>query len=260
MAENKLMEIPVEGMDCTECTLHVQHAIQKLPGVHSVDVLLASEKAMVRLDPSLVDLAMIRQAVAGAGYSVPEAGEAESAPAIASRDFTRRVLTIFGVVFGVVLFVVVFGEWLGWFKKITTLVPWPVGWVLVLAFGYPVFKNVVQSALRRQIISHTLMTVGVIAALAVGEWATAAVVVFFMRVGDYAEKFTTERARRAVKDLTALAPRTARLERGGREVEIPIADVRPGEVVIVRPGERIPVDGLVVDGQAAVDQAAITGE
>jgi Cd2+/Zn2+-exporting ATPase/Cu+-exporting ATPase len=104
------------------------------------------------------------------------------------------------------------------------------------------------------------MTVGVIAALAVGEWVTAAIVVIFMRVGDYVEKFTTESARRAVKELTAIAPQTARVERNGMEVEIPVREVMVGEIVIVRPGEKIPVDGEVVNGQATVDQAAITGE
>jgi Cd2+/Zn2+-exporting ATPase/Cu+-exporting ATPase len=99
-----------------------------------------------------------------------------------------------------------------------------------------------------------------VAALAVGEWATAAVVVFFMRLGDYVERFTAERARRAVKDLTALAPQIARLEREGLEVEVPIDQVRVGETVIVRPGEMIPVDGEVIAGQATLDQAVITGE
>jgi len=149
------MEVHVKGMDCTECTQHVHHAIQELPGVKSVSVLLAAEKATIQFDPTLVDLPMIRQAVAGAGYSVPEEvpNQAPASPTL--QDFTRPVLTVFGIVFGVVLFVVVFGEWLGWFAKITELVPWPVGLALVLLFGYPVFKNVVQATLRRQIISHT---------------------------------------------------------------------------------------------------------
>lgn len=260
MAELRTMEVPVEGMDCTECTQHVHHAIQELPGVKSVNVLLAAEKATIQFDPSLVDLPMIRKAVAGAGYSIPDHLAVEAQPARSLQDFTRPILTVFGVVFGVVLFVVVFGEWLGWFEKVTELVPWPVGFALVILFGYPVFKNVVQATLRRQIISHTLMTLGVVAALAVGEWATAVVVVFFMRVGDFAEKFTTERARKAVRDLTALAPQTARLEREGSEVEVPVSEVQPGEIVIVRPGEKIPVDGEVLSGQATVNQAAITGE
>ncbi|MCL4559819.1 MAG: cadmium-translocating P-type ATPase [Chloroflexi bacterium] len=260
MANLRTMEVPVKGMDCTECTQHVHHAIQELPGVKSVNVLLAAEKATIQFDPTLVDLPMIRQAVAGAGYSVPDEVPTQAPASRTLQDFTRPVLTVFGIVFGVVLFVVVFGEWLGWFEKITELVPWPVGFALVLLFGYPVFKNVVQATLRRQIISHTLMTVGVIAALVVGEWATAVVVVFFMRVGDYAEKFTTDRARKAVRDLTAMAPQTARIEREGSEVEVPVSQVQPNDVVIVRPGEKIPVDGVVLDGQATIDQAAITGE
>jgi len=259
MPEIKTLDLPVAGMDCAECTQHVQHALAALPGVVSVSVSLAAEKATVRFDPRLADLAAMRKAVEAAGYAVPTA-EAPTPPSSPLADFARPVLTVFGIVFGAVLFIVVAGEWLGLFEEITGRVPWPVGLAIVLVGGFPVFRNVVRAALRGQIISHTLMTLGVIAALAVGQWATAVVVVFFMRVGDYAERFTTERARRAVKDLTAIAPQTARVERDGREVEVPIAAVRVGEAVIVRPGERIPVDGEVIDGQATVDQAAITGE
>jgi len=81
-----------------------------------------------------------------------------------------------------------------------------------------------------------------------------------MRIGDYVENFTTESARRAVRELTSLAPQTARVERGGREVEVPVGEVNVGETVIVRPGDKIAVDGEVISGQATIDQAAITGE
>lgn len=245
-------------MDCTECTQHVHHAIAALPGVEEVNVFLTSEKAVIRLDPTLVDLPIIHKAVESAGYTVPVAiGQPAAQPL---GDFTRPVLTLFGVVFGAVLFIVIIGEWFGFFEQVTERVPWPVGWAIVLIGGYPIFRNVLRAALRRQITSHTLMTIGALAALVVGEWATAAVVVFFMRVGDYAENFTTERARRAVKDLTAMAPQTARVERNGSEVELPLAEVQVGETVIVRPGEKVPVDGEVIAGQATVDQATITGE
>jgi Cd2+/Zn2+-exporting ATPase/Cu+-exporting ATPase len=259
VANLKTIEVPVAGMDCAECTLHVQHAIAALPGVESVNVFLASEKAVVRLDPTRVDTLAIRQAVAGAGYSVPDT----ASPAASTQpfnDFTRRAVTLLAVVFGAVMFVAVVGEWLGLFEQLTEHVPFGVGLALVVVSGWPVFRNVARAALKRQVTSHTLMTLGVLAALVVGQWATAAVVVFFMRVGDTAESFTTERARRAVKDLTAMAPQTARVERGGAEVELPISEVRVGETVVVRPGEKIPVDGEVVAGQATVDQATITGE
>ena len=257
MAVVAKMEVPIQGMDCAECTMHVHKAIAAIPGVRSVDVLLTSEKALVQLDPQLVDLGDIRKAVEAAGYAVPEAEDARAQP---MESFTRPILRLLGFVFGVVVFVVVVGEWLGLFEIATEWIPWPVWLAIVLAGGYPVFRNVIRAALNRQVIAHTLMTLGVIAAVAVGEWATAAVIVFFMRVGDYVEHFTAERARRAVKDLTAMAPQTARLEQSGVEEEVPVSQVRVDDVVIVRPGERIPVDGAVIAGFATVDQATITGE
>ncbi|MDP9471372.1 MAG: cadmium-translocating P-type ATPase [Chloroflexota bacterium] len=259
----QIVEVPIQGMDCADCTRSVQQALTQLAGVQSADVLLSAEKAVIRLDPAQVDRAAIRKAVEGAGYRVPEVlATPEVPPAVhaEARGFTRAIFGLLGVVFGAVLFIVVVGEWLGLFEALTERVPFPVGVAIVLAFGFPVFRNVVRATLRRQIISHTLMSVGVLAALAVGQWATAAVVVFFMRVGDFAEHFTTERGRRAVKDLMALSPQTARVERDGREEKVPVGQVRVGEIVVVRPGETIPVDGEVVAGQATVNQAAITGE
>jgi len=256
------LEISVMGMDCAGCTRTVQQALIALPGVHSADVLLGAEKAIVRCDPGAVDLPTLTRAIEGAGYRVPApvTDDGATPPGTSERGFIRAVLSLLSMVFGTMLFIIVVGEWLGLFEALTERVPFPIGVAIVLAFGYPVFKNVVQATLRRQVISHTVMTIGVLAALAVGQWATAAVVVFFMRVGDYAEHFTTERGRRAVKDLMALAPQSARVERDGTEVEVPVAQVQVGNVVVVRPGETIPVDGEVLAGQATVNQAAITGE
>ena len=258
MSETRLLEVPIAGMDCAECTEHVRHAIAALPGVVSVDVFLASEKAAVRLDPAQVSQDAIRDAVEGAGYRVaaPDATSVEAS----GRTLTRQLGLLLAALFGVVLFVAVVGEGLGVFERLTELVPWPVWLALVVIAGYPIFRNVIRATLHRQIISHTLMTIGVLAAIAVGQWMTALVVVFFMRVGDAVERFTTDRARRSLKSLTALAPRTARVDRDGAEVELPIDQLRPGDIVIVRPGEQIPADGEVLDGQATVDQAAITGE
>lgn len=253
------VELPIEGMDCAECTLHVQKAIENVPHVKSAQVFLGSEKAIVYFDQNQENLSSIEQAVREAGYKVVQKKTgAVSEPKTV--DFTKDIFRLLGFVFGAVLFVAVVGEWLGLFEAITKRLPWPIGLGLVLFAGYPVFTNVIRAALRKQIIAHTLMTLGVIAALAVGEWATAAVVVFFMRVGDYVERFTTERARGAVKELTALAPQSARVLRDGKEIEVLIDEVQIGETVVVRPGERIPIDGEVISGQATINQAAITGE
>ena len=259
MAETRTLEIPIQGMDCAECALHVEHAVAALPGVETVQVSLMAEKAMIRLDPLRVDVPAIRRAVEQAGYSVPEPEETPAAPAPLA-DLTRRVGALLGVAVGIALFALVVGEMLGGFDVLTRAVPWPVWLALVWMGGYPVFNEVIRAALQRQITSHTLMTVGLVAALVVGEWPTAVLIVFFMRLGRYVEGFTTGRARRALKDLTALAPQQARVERDGVEQMVPASAVNVAEVVIVRPGEQIPVDGEVVSGHATVNQAAITGE
>lgn len=254
------IELPIRGMDCAECASTVQRALAAVPGVRSATVLLSAEKAVVERDPTRATLPALCAAVEGAGYRVPQAGASAAPTAGIGVDFSRQALALFGLVFGAVLFVVVIGEWLGLFEAVTERVPFWVGALLVLLAGWPIFQSVARATLRGQIISHTLMSVGAFAALAIGEWATAAVVVFFMRVGEYAERFTSERARRALKNLTALAPQQALVERDGSEVELPISAVRPGDVVVVRPGGQISVDGEVLSGQATVNQASITGE
>lgn len=142
MAQTQLLEVPVKGMDCAECALHVQHAIEKLPGVESVNVLLSSEKAIIRLDPARVDVPAIRKAVESAGYSVPDAVTPPSASTV---RFSRRITTLLAVVFSVVLSIVVAGEWLGMFDHLNALIPLPIGIALVIAGGFPVFRNVVRA-------------------------------------------------------------------------------------------------------------------
>ncbi len=254
----KTIEIPIEGMDCAECAMHVQKSISSVPYVLSADVLLGAEKAIIQVETTPEDLTLIHTAVAEAGYTVPTTQGEEIAAAGA--DSTGKVMRLFGLVFGVVIFIIVVGEWMGLFERITGNIPWYLGLGVVLLTGYPVFLNVIQAALRRKIIAHTLTTMGLLAAVAVGEWSTAVVVVFFMRIGEYAESFTSDRARRALKELSALAPQTARVWRNDEEITVPIDDVKVSETVIIRPGEHIPVDGNVLDGHATIDQAAITGE
>jgi Cu+-exporting ATPase len=258
--KHQVIELPVRGMDCIECSQHVQHALATIPGVESVTVLLSSEKAVLSLDPTQVPMEALHQAVKDAGYSCPAQDVAPGTEARSLARFTRPVLTLFGLLVGAVLLIVIGGEWLGFFERVTEVVPWQVGVALVLLAGAPIFWTVLRAAWRRQILSHTLMSLGVVAALAVGQWPTAAVVVFFMHTGTFVESFTTERSRRALKHLTSLVPKMARVEQQGKEVEIPVEAVQVGDVVIVRPGEALPVDGEVVSGQATLDQAAITGE
>lgn len=260
MNQIQTIEIPITGMDCTECTQHVQRAISDVSGVQKVDVFLSSEKAIVQLNPSLAKMSDIRTAVKEAGYSVAEAQGDAATPNAALGEFSRRILTTLGLAFGAIILLVVAGEWLGLLDGLTEIIPFPIGVLLVLIGGAPIFANVIRATLKRQVISHTLMSIGALAALIVGEWTTAMVVVFFMHIGNYTERLTAEGARRAVKDLTALAPQTARVEVNNEEKEIPIGEVKLDDIVVIRPGEKIPVDGEVIAGHAAVDQSSVTGE
>lgn len=258
----KTFEIRIQGMDCAECVAHVERAIRSVPDVLDVQVFLGAEKARVSYQKNTPDNLLIQQAVRKAGYkAVFDTGkQLVENTSETEKSLSRRLMAIIGVVFGLVLFVVVVGEWLGFFEQLTKFIPWFAWLAVILIGGWPIFKNVMRSAIKGQVISHTLMTLGVIAAIAVREWPTAAVVVLFMRVGDFVERLTTGNARKAVKSLTSMAPQTARVEKDGKEIILPIAQVNIGDIVVIRPGESVPVDGVVIDGTAVVDQSAISGE
>jgi len=218
----KTLEVHIRGMDCAECVAHVDKAIRSVPDVLDVQVFLGAEKAKVAYQSTAPDSDLIRQAVKNSGYEAifdPEPLQVESSSET-EKTVSRRLMSILGIVFGLVLFIAVVGEWLGLFEQLTDYIPWFAWLALILIGGLPIFKNVIRSGLKGQVISHTLMTLGVIAAIAVREWPTAAVVVLFMRVGDFVEGLTTGNARKAVKNLTSLAPQLARVEKEGNEITL----------------------------------------
>lgn len=264
MPETISIELPVAGMDCASCVAHVEEAVRALPGVDEVRVLLSAERAAVTFDPQRVTSEQIKAAIGKAGYSVPD--EPEHTNALPARQSLARYdvgqlisWSVLGIVALVVLLATL-GEQFGLFDQALDGLPWWIPALAIVIGGWPVFRGVLRAALRLQITSHTLMTAGMLASIAIGQWTTAALIVFFMRFGEWLEQLTTERNRQALKQLVALRPATARIVRNGQEVEVPVAEVAVAEVVLVRPGERIPVDGEVLEGQAPVDQAPITGE
>jgi Cd2+/Zn2+-exporting ATPase/Cu+-exporting ATPase len=259
MAANETIELPIRGMDCAECAQHVQEALVTAPGVKSAAVYLLTERAVLQIDRDQLDMALVEKAVADAGYTVGR-GEPPAVDLSPQLNIGRQVGRLTAGLSAAVILVVVFGELLGLFEFLTELIPLGVGVVIVFIAGYPVFKKVGSASYRLKITSHTLMTMGVLAALIVGQWVTALVVVFFMRIGDYVEHFTSDQARQAIRQLETLAPVTARIVRNGQPVEISIEELKVDDVVEIRPGDRIPVDGEVVDGQATIDQSTITGE
>jgi len=259
MASQTTLTLPVAGMDCASCAHHVQAALCALDGVAHADVLVSAERAAVTFDPARVTRDDLVTAITRAGYAV-RSTETDGAPAAARRDVGAILgWGTLGLV-AVVVLLAALGERLGVLDGVLDRLPWWVPAAAIVLGGWPVLRGVAQAALQRRITSHTLMTVGVLAAIGVGEWTTAVLIVFFMRFADFLENLTTARGRQALAQLTALRPDTARVLRDGQELTVPVAEVRPGEVVLVRPGERIPVDGAVLDGVAPVDQASITGE
>jgi Cd2+/Zn2+-exporting ATPase/Cu+-exporting ATPase len=257
----KTLDIKIKGMDCAECAAHVQKAIESVPDVESADVFLGAEKARITYNWAPPDLMKVKSAVKAAGYEALLEDELIKDEGRSDRSVgSNKLLIGLGLVMGLVLFITVVGEWLGVFSRLTDFFPWYAWLTAVLIGGWPIFANVLRAAFKGQIISHSLMTLGVIAALAVGEWPTAAVVVLFMRIGDFVESFTTGKARTAIRDLTDLAPQYAIILKNGKEDKIRISEVAVGDIVVIRPGEAIPVDGKVVSGSATVDQSAISGE
>ena len=127
--------------------------------------------------------------------------------------------------------------------------------------GAPIFKLAAGNILRRfDLTAGVMVSIAMIAAMIIGEYSAAALVAFMMLVGEMLENLTMAHADNALKELASLVPDTVTLRRDGQDIDVPIQAVRAGDVVLVRPGGRIPVDGRVRSGHAAVDQAAITGE
>jgi Cd2+/Zn2+-exporting ATPase/Cu+-exporting ATPase len=151
-------------------------------------------------------------------------------------------------------------ERLGLLEDTIEHIPLPLVLLAILVGGFPIFRSAFLGLRARQINADLLMLVAIAGASALGEFISAALIIFFMSVAHFLEHFTTEKSRAAIRHLIALAPKTARVVRDGQEIETPIDALRVGDVVLVRPGERLPADGSVLDGASAVDQSPITGE
>jgi len=126
--------------------------------------------------------------------------------------------------------------------------------------GYPIFREAFSAVADRRMTMELSMTIALAAALTVGEFFTALVILLFVLVAEVLEKLTVGRGRRAIKDLLDLLPRTVTVRDGSATREAPAAEVRPGDVVVAKPGARLPVDGVVISGNSFVDQSTITGE
>ena len=135
-----------------------------------------------------------------------------------------------------------------------------IGLAATLIGGYPIFKEAFENIIERRMTMELSMTIALVSALAIGEFFTALVITAFVLAAEILEGLTVGRGRRAIQDMLDFLPQVASVLREGQIVDVPTQSILPGEIVVIRPGSRIPVDGLVVTGHSFVEEAAITGE
>ena len=254
----------VAGMDCAECVATVEETAKRIPGIQSVRAELTSESISVEFASTADEIdakERLARALKRAGYELLGADPFNGAGAPRERTSNQLLRRFFLLVSGVFAFVVI-GEWFGLIDSITDALPWWIAVPAILALAYPRLKPVFTALVQRRIVSHTLMTTALIAALVVGEWATAAILAAFMHIGAYAEHLVAVKGRSALKALAAAAPREAVIvdEAGTELARVPAEQVSEGDLVRVRTGDMVPVDGVVIAGQAVVNQSALTGE
>ncbi|MGM0491828.1 MAG: heavy metal translocating P-type ATPase [Armatimonadota bacterium] len=246
----------VRGIDCADCATGIEGALEERDGLISAEVNAATGKLVVEHDPQRLPIADVIATVEALGYEISaEDGAAPEEGLLARiRGRPRSILTLLCGVF------LVTGLILGWAGAGEAAVVATLSISIILG-GYHIARSAIIS-LRTSLAAdmNVLMTVAVIGAMAIGEWYEAATVVLLFSVANALETFTSDRTRNAIRSLMALSPDTATVLRDGEEVSVAAENVAIGDVVVVRPGERLPVDGVVEDGESEINQAPVTGE
>jgi len=230
----KTVTLRIDGMTCAGCANAVQKALTAVPGVETASVNFINKTALVTGGEE----AELIRAVKAAGYRIRPAQRDEK------RAARLEWLKLAGI--GVLLL----GGW--------KFPPLAIAATVLAAF--PIIYRAIKALFARRLDADVLVAIAVIAASAVGEFLAAGEVAFIMLLGGQLEDYTTRRARRSLGSLLSLVPSTARVRRGEEEMEVPNSELQVGDIVVVRAGERIPVDGKVRSGAASVNQAPVTGE
>ena len=260
----------------------LEKALLNLEGVLEAQVNFTSEKARVRYIPTVVTQAEIRRAVSGSGFEALElGGDAEDAEAKAREHEIneQRRLLIIGLVFTIPLFLFSMGMDFGLSPMTWMDATWPMWLMFVLAtpvqfyVGWQYYVGAYKSLRNGSANMDVLIAMGssvaylYSVAILLGllpahhvYFETAAVIITLIRLGKYLEARAKGRTSEAIKKLMGLRAKTARVVRSGIEAEVPVDEVIVGDVVLVRPGEKVPVDGVVVEGRSAVDESMLTGE
>ncbi len=267
--------LPIRGMTCASCVSHVEGALKGLEGVLSANVNLATEKATVEYLPGVVGPGEFKRAVAGVGYEVlePEVGEEEVDEEERKMSQARqRMMVAWGFTIPIIFWML---------YEMFTGTAWPNRAVfdlgmIVLALpvlfwvGRHTYRSAWSSLTHGTANMDVLISMGTGVSLLTGPAAlfapvanyagVAAMIMAFHLTGRYVEATAKGRASQAIKKLLELGAKTARILVDGEEREVPIEEVQVGDIMIVRPGEKIPTDGVVIEGESAVDESMATGE
>jgi len=274
-------ELAISGMTCASCVARVERKLGKVEGVRSAAVNLATERATIAYDPSRVKVARLIGAVEAGGYgaapvtddSATDGGAVEETRR--ARALARRCTTLLtGAALCAVILILAMAPPLMMFPTVQThnyllaLLTLPVWAIVGWSFHRGALINLRHGAANMDTLVSLGSTVAfvysVVAMIALpGQYVyfdTAALIITLIYLGKYLEAAAKGRTGEAIKALMGLQPRTACVIRNGQERDLPIAQVVSGDALLVRPGERVPVDGVVTGGESAVDEAMITGE
>lgn len=242
--------LQIRGLDCADCAAKLEKAVQQLTGV--TNACLNFGAATMKVEHT-IGIQPIINLIKKMGYQVVVKGEIEKPQSFLLRN--RRALTT--VTSGLLVGVGFLARWLALASNIEIL----LFSLAILIGGYYTARAGLLSLLRGfSMDMNVLMIIAVLGAVGIGQWEEAATVVFLFALGHTLEAYSMDKTRRSIKSLMEIAPREALVKRNGEEITVPIAQVMVGETVIIRPGERVAVDGYILKGQTVINQAPITGE
>ncbi len=241
--------VRVEGMDCASCAATVEKGVSRLPGVHRVVVNFAAGRLDAEHDPSLT-LEKIERAIREAGYEVGGTEEAERTPFWRT---PRAILTAASTL----LFAAGLALSLAGAPEVVRVGTYAAA---IVVGGLPIFRAALAGLRARHLDMNVLMSAATIGAAGIGQWAEAASVVVLFAAGNALQVYAIDRTRGAVRALVRLTPNEVLVRRGGVELLVPADEVVVGETVVVRPGERLGVDGRIIEGETTVDESPVTGE
>ena len=241
--------VRVEGMDCASCAATVERRVSALPGVSRATVNFAAGRLDAEHGPG-VSVEDLEGAVKSAGYGVARTEEAERPPFWRTPRALSTAASALLFLAGLALSVAGAPE----VARVSAYL------AAIVVGGLPIFRAAVAGLRARHLDMNVLMSAATVGAVGIGEWAEAASVVVLFAAGNALQVYAIDRTRGAVRALFRLTPNEVLVRRGGSEAVVPADEVGVGEIVVVRPGERLAVDGVVAEGASAVDEAPVTGE